>query len=151
MIPVHDPNLLALVDGTRQELAIASRIPVYCHPSITSPSLVVLGRPFLLLGETPGKTELTGQELRLVLKHELMHLKRRHVLYKRAAFFVRILYWYNPFMYLFVQYFCDYCELDCDRMVLMHETRRQRLTYANLLFKLSSPSPESPSEIPPFS
>lgn len=91
-------------------------------------------RPFILLGET----ELTHQELYLILKHELMHLKRRHIFYKRIGLLVRTIYWYNPFMSLFVQFFYDYCELDCDRMVLMHETKQQRLAYANLLFKLSS-------------
>lgn len=134
IIPVHDQSLLTLVADIQQEFAITARIPVYYHPSVSSPALVVMKRPFILLGET----ELTHQELYLILKHELMHLKRKHVLYKRIGLLARTIYWYNPFMSLFVQFFCDYCELDCDRMVLMHETKKRRLAYANLLFKLSS-------------
>lgn len=134
LLPVHDQNLLALVTAIQQECSVTARIPVYYHHAVSSPALVVMKRPFILLGET----ELTHQELYLILKHELMHLKRRHIFYKRTGLLVRTIYWYNPFMSLFVQFFCDYCELDCDRMVLMHETKQQRLAYANLLFKLSS-------------
>lgn len=131
--PVCDQELLCLADNLRNELQIRSEIPLYCNQAVSSPALVMIRRPVILLNDE----KLSRQELYFALKHEMVHLKRKHIFYKRVGTLAGVLHWFNPFVSLFVRFFCEYCELDCDREVLLHEDRQGRLTYARFLFQLT--------------
>ena len=131
---VTDPAMLQLVKEIREELGIRRKVPVYCHPAVQVPALVILGGPRILMGSR----EVSQEELSWIIRHELMHLKRKHILFKRLGVLAQTLYWFNPLIHSFVQFFSDYCELDCDREVLKGRTRVQRHGYAKLLMDLLS-------------
>lgn len=131
---VTDPSILQLVKTVREELGIRKKIPVHYHPSVQVPVLVILNSPRILIGST----DFSPEELSWIIRHELVHLKRKHILFKRLGVLAQTLYWFNPLIYYFFQFFSDYCELDCDREVLKGRTGVQRLFYANLLLDLLS-------------
>lgn len=131
---VTDPAILQLVKEIKEELGIRRKVPVYCHPAVQIPALVILGGPRILMGSR----EFSQEELSWIIRHELMHLKRKHILFKRLGVLAQTLYWFNPLIHSFVQFFSDYCELDCDREVLKGRTQVQRHGYAKLLMDLLS-------------
>lgn len=131
---VTDPAILQLVKEIREELGIRRKVPVCCHPAVQIPALVILGGPRILMGSR----EFSQEELSWIIRHELMHLKRKHILFKRLGVLAQTLYWFNPLIHSFVQFFSDYCELDCDREVLKGRTQVQRHCYAKLLMDLLS-------------
>ncbi len=133
-ILVTDPFILQLVKGAREELGIRRKVPVYYHPSVQVPVLVILNSPRVLIGST----DFSQEKLYWIIRHELVHLKRKHILFKRLGVLAQTVYWFNPLIYYFFQFFSDYCELDCDREVLKDRTRVQRHCYANLLLELLS-------------
>lgn len=96
--------------------------------------LVILNSPRILIGGT----DFSQEELFWIIRHELVHLKRKHILFKHLGVLAQTLYWFNPLIYYFFQFFSDYCELDCDREVLKGRIGVQRLFYANLLLDLLS-------------
>lgn len=129
---VVDPQILQIIQKIKDELGISKDILVYYSKMNTVPSIVIINRPIIFIGST----ELTSQEFLYTIKHELIHLKRNHILFKRIGIITQIVYWFNPLLDNFIQFFCEYCELDCDREVLKNENMRQRLAYANTLLKL---------------
>lgn len=62
--------------------------------------------------------ELTEAELAAVLSHEIIHIKRRHMILGRIYDCVCILNWFNPFVWLAKKEFDVFCENDCDRNTL---------------------------------
>lgn len=140
--PVTEPELLEMVQAITDELQIKANIPVYRNDSVHVPMLVILKKPAILICED----NFSRQELFYILKHELIHLKRKHILFKRLGFAAQILYWFNPFFHYFLRFFSDYCELDCDREALKNETNPQRLFYAHLLLRLmEKDTPHNPA------
>lgn len=132
--PVTDSIVLWTVHTIKEELGIKKVVPVYYHQSADIPMLVLINSPVILIGSI----DFSQQELYYIIKHELMHLKRKHIIFKRLGVITQTLYWFNPLIHYFFQFFFDYCELDCDREVLENEKKKQRFFYANLLLKLIS-------------
>lgn len=133
-ISVTDPAILQTVHTIKEDLGIKKEVPIYCHKSVEVPMLVIINKPVILIGSI----DFLQQELYYIIKHELVHLKRRHIFFKRLGVIIQTLYWFNPLFHHFFLLFSDYCELDCDREVLENEKNQQRLFYANLLLQLIS-------------
>lgn len=133
-IQVDDVKLLQIVDKIRQGLNIKREIPVYYSNLVDVPFLMIIRSPVIVLGNM----DFSYQELYFIIKHELIHLKRKHILFKRLCIIIKIMYWFNPFVYSFVRFFSEYCELDCDREVLTNENMQQRIFYSKILLKMLS-------------
>lgn len=99
---------------------------------------------FVSLGKT-GKDIITFRKNVLVHNRRISHetvlmkngKKRKHIFFKALSVAVRTLYWFNPFTYYFVDFFSDYCEMDCDREVLKDAEVKQRIAYAENICKVS--------------
>ena len=74
-------------------------------------------RPAMLVN-TAGLSGLTDRQLRIVLTHELTHIKRGHLLFQRIFDFVCVLHWFNPLVWLSRKDFALHCEIDCDEHAL---------------------------------
>jgi beta-lactamase regulating signal transducer with metallopeptidase domain len=73
---------------------------------------------------------------RLVLSHELAHIKRRDALIEMFALFATILYWYNPLVWHAVRRLRIERETDCDNAVL--RTGVKPSEYAELLMNVAA-------------
>jgi beta-lactamase regulating signal transducer with metallopeptidase domain len=86
-------------------------------PGAGAPALVGFWRPRVLLpAQVLGR--LGEDELRLILMHELAHVKRRDVLLNWAATLVAVVHWLNPAAWLVVWRMRVEREMACDEMVL---------------------------------
>lgn len=79
--------------------------------------VVTILHPVILLDKTI-LPELTDQELEIILKHEVLHIKRKHHLFQRFYDLASILHWCNPFVWISRNDFELICEMDCDKKVL---------------------------------
>lgn len=131
---VIDENILKTIDRLKQDLSINESISVFYNERIRVPVVIKMKNTMIVLGDG----DLTQEELTFILTHELMHLKRKHIFFKALSIVVKSVYWFNPFTYYFVEFFSDYCELDCDREVLKNATAKQRLCYAETYLKMLS-------------
>ncbi len=75
------------------------------------------------------------EEQKLILLHELCHIRRRDVLVKTLVMAVVCLHWFNPLVYVLPALFGRVCELCCDGMVLERVAPDKRAVYARLLVK----------------
>lgn len=122
------------VDSTdaRQLESICQRMQVFpvvrCleSPQVGSPLLLGLVNPVLLL---PVGFMHESPEPELVIRHELVHLKRRDLWQLAAANTLRCLFWFNPLVHLAIRCFKADQELACDQAVVATESRSRRYNY----------------------
>lgn len=108
---------------------IRKNVGLYTSSLVSSPLLVGFFHPRIVLPET----ELSGVDLHYILLHELMHEKRRDILYKWLIQLVMCLHWFNPFVYLMEKKVSGLCELSCDEQVIRNLDTEGKRAYGNTL------------------
>jgi hypothetical protein len=86
------------------------------------------GLPFLL-----PPVKIADDELSLILKHELIHLKRYDLWYKALFLTATVLHWFNPVVYLMAKSVAVQCEISCDALVLQGADFQQRKQYGEAI------------------
>ena len=108
-----------------EELGIRQKVRVYTVPAIDTPMLTGLLNPCILLPEQ----DYEAPELRLVLKHELCHLRRGDLLCKLLWIGCRAVHWFNPLIPVLIRQMERDCELACDEAVMKGENADAANTY----------------------
>lgn len=75
-----------------------------------------------------------GEELYFILKHELIHFKRRDVWFKLLLMLANALHWFNPLIWLMHREAVVDMELACDERVVQGKGYRIRKAYTETLF-----------------
>ena len=138
---IDDPTLLAALQDACRAMRLRRAPQAKDLPAPAGPALVGFLKPRILL-PTSTLASLSAQELRLVLLHELAHVKRRDVLVNWIATLIAVLHWFNPAAWLVFWRMRVERELACDEMVLRAATptpTRQDNTphaYAHTILKL---------------
>ena len=115
----------------REVLAAGGKpsLPVRRCGCVSGPLAVGLFRPCILLPDRPYPPE----ELSLVLQHELVHCRRKDLLFQTLLAVCRCLHWFNPLFPLIQRMMERDCELACDEMVLRSASLDTRDRYCRLL------------------
>lgn len=101
-----------------QEMHIAKKILVYQCSKVTSPMIVGLYRPFIILPER----EYQKESLYYIYKHELTHFKHGDLYYKLIQTIVRCIYWFHPLVHAMYQQSAFDVELVCDEKVTKNQS-----------------------------
>jgi len=115
----------------KKELGIKSNIKLYMCPLIKSPMIIGIINSTILIPQI----EYTPLEIALILKHELVHFKRKDLWVKILVIIAIAIHWFNPFIYLLPSIVSLNCELSCDEKVLHNKDIKVRLTYFDALVK----------------
>ena len=94
--------------------SVGKTVEFFVNPYISSPMLVGFWRPCIVMPDT----HISEKEFRYIVTHELMHEKRRDILYKWLVQFTVCLHWFNPLVYVMSREISKACELSCDEAVL---------------------------------
>lgn len=127
--PVTDLESLGILDSLKLEMGIKAQVGLSVCQSITSPMLVGFFRPAILLPPV----KIADDELSLILKHELIHLKRHDLWYKALILTATVLHWFNPVVYLMAKAAAVQCEISCDALVLQDADFQQRKQYGEAI------------------
>ncbi len=132
--PVTDPQWLSLLERLRRQLGVHRPIVLLRSSRSIIPLTCGLVRPVILL---PAEADLWSQECRtMVLLHELAHIRRRDCLTQLLARLARVLYWFNPLVWLAGRMLRVERERACDDMVLA--AGHQASAYAAHLLEIVS-------------
>lgn len=112
--PVSDCSLLNTLYEVQWQTGVGKEVELFVNPRISSPMLIGVCRPCIILPDT----DISGKDFRYIVTHELMHYKRRDILYKWLVQFVVCLHWFNPLVYVMSREISKACELSCDEAVL---------------------------------
>lgn len=134
--PASDELLVTLAQIAR-EIHLRHVPRVLIASTVGSPAVTGLLRPTLLLPADFDR-EFTPAEARLVLKHELMHLKRGDLPLNALMCVLMALHWFNPLLWIaFFKIRADR-EAACDAQVLRDATRDHRIEYGHALLKVET-------------
>lgn len=131
----------ALLDALRRELGCKDRPALYRSDRVSTPMLVGLLRPAILL--PAGEPE--GEELSLMLRHELTHLRRRDVAYKLVLQLTCAVHWFNPLVWWMSREAGGNLELCCDEDVIRGRDSAFRRTYGDILLKTAAGTGRTPA------
>lgn len=124
--------------ATAAEVIGVRRMPeVLISEKVSSPAVTGLFRPTLLLPtDFPGV--LTAHEARLVLQHELLHLRRFDLWGTWLLCLLQAVHWFNPVVWLAFNRIRIDCEQACDEGVLDRGSDEDVTPYGHALIKVGS-------------
>ncbi len=94
-----DGSLLEKLEQCAQQIGASREIELRISPNTFSPAVCGLVHPVILLPATLLE-KLSGENLRVVLIHELAHIKRGDLWVNLAQTVLQVLYFYNPLVWL---------------------------------------------------
>lgn len=112
-----------------QKLKITKSIPIYINNIVSVPFISGVFHPKIYIPEA----ELNNSSLSSIIEHELVHYKNHDLVYRNLAALIKGLHWYNPIVYIFVDYFNQNCEIACDEIVLKGKSRTECKEYAETI------------------
>ena len=128
---VDDPALLDLLARTGEELGVWRPVELYENPLAASPMLLGLFRPCVVLPSTA----VSEEEFRHTVLHELIHYRRRDLLYKWLVQVTVCVHWFNPLVWRMAREIDRACELACDEAVLRLLEPEERRAYGDTLLR----------------
>ncbi len=114
--PLQSPEWTHLLKDARETLHLRGDVTLLQSPDDVMPMTWGWRRPVVLLPAEA--TQWSDQRRRVVLLHELAHVKRRDYLKQMVAQLVCALYWFNPLVWLAARQMCIEREAACDDLVL---------------------------------
>ena len=103
--------------------------PLRVCPMVASPMLVGIFRPKIILPTL----NLTQKEFEFIIKHELVHHRRKDVFFKCLVLFATAIHWFNPIVWLFAKNINSLCEASCDEEVLQNAGMDARQAYTETI------------------
>lgn len=128
---IEDNDINCIYKNLLKELNIKKKIELRDSDELISPAGMGLFKSYIFLPDySYSKSELTW-----ILKHELMHFKNKDILIKFLVLSVRIIYWFNPLVYVMSNRVNLDCELCCDESVIYNCSFNDKKEYALALIK----------------
>lgn len=128
-----DYHWSALMCRLRAQIDLPAHVSLYASEEITMPVTWGILRPIVLL---PAESvQWSNEWRRIVLLHELAHIKRRDCLTQMIANWTCALYWFHPLVWFAARRLRVERELACDDYVLDVGTRAS--DYASYLVELA--------------
>lgn len=126
---IKDVQINRQVQEISQELGLRRKITLIYFEKAGSPMAVGFLHPLLIL---PDET-YSSRELYYILKHELVHLKRRDAYFKLLLVIVNALHWLNPIVRIMCRNAVIDLELSCDEAVVKDTDLAGRKEYTQAL------------------
>ncbi|MGN0106851.1 MAG: M56 family metallopeptidase [Hominilimicola sp.] len=129
---VTDERILNAFEAAKTRVGVKSQITVKKCKVIKSPMIFGMIKPVLLLPYV----DFSDDELPIILRHELVHLKRHDIWYKLLLIAARTIHWFNPAAYIMVKAANRDMELACDAEVVKSENVSFRRHYCEAIMRL---------------
>lgn len=132
-----------LLDDVAEELNLRRKVRLLESDRIKAAITAGIFDPAVVLPSD--ESEWTENRRRLVLSHELAHVKRWDTLIEAFALLVTVIYWFNPLVWFAVKQLRIERETDCDNAVL--RTGAKPSDYAELLMNIAADLGDSPKPV----
>jgi beta-lactamase regulating signal transducer with metallopeptidase domain len=140
--PARSVVLLRELREEAARLEIGRLPQLHLSPQAENVQLVGIWRPAIMLPES-AEEAFDADERRLILAHELGHLKRRDLAWNWLPTVAGWLFFFHPLVWVMVRRWCEAQEAACDEFVLRYHGAR-RAQYGRLLLKMSIRWPDGP-------
>lgn len=131
-IPPENSETAILLRNIKEKLGLKSNVKLAYSSIARSPFLAGLWRPTIYL---PAGSH-ANLDLDMVLRHELIHLKRKDLWIKAGLLLVRTLHWYNPLVHTVRHELHTWSELTCDQEVVQDMSHAERKRYGGTILNV---------------
>ncbi|MBU5427673.1 DUF4825 domain-containing protein [Tissierella pigra] len=131
-IEIEESSVLTVFNLCKDELNINSRIPLKVYDVISSPMLIGIFYPIVLIP----KIDEDYKRLKMIFLHELGHYKRKDIIIKTFSLIVNAIHWFNPLIYILLKEMDKYCEYSIDEKVVEKMDISDRKYYGETILNL---------------
>lgn len=111
---------------------IVEKISIRYSKYFISPFTFGIIEPCIVIPET---LILDKQKLEIILKHELVHIKRHDYITRVLSYVLQAIHWFNPLIWISFKLMAKDCEISCDSTVIKSFDENMRNRYAMLLIE----------------
>ena len=134
--PIKSPEIEYLFKQCKNQLKVSKNIILGESPGVQSPMAFGLRQTYIIL---PKKAieQLTVEDIRYILLHELHHYKHKDILMNYMMCILQGIYWFNPFVHLAFKIMQTDREIICDRAVLDGLDESQYIQYGKTIINFA--------------
>ncbi len=125
-----------VLSEVQKELHINKKISLYGKIDVAQPCTIGILKQYILIPSLL-VNQLNETEMKAILRHECMHMKRNDVLLKAAMQILSCLNWFNPLFAILRNSLYDWIEVGCDEELTEKFTKEEKKTYIKVLLKLT--------------
>lgn len=122
---------LELLGDAVEHMKVKRTIGLYRNSTVASPLLVGFRKASIVLPTL----DMDNSDIYYTFLHELIHCKRRDMLYKWLVQLTICIHWFNPLVRLMGREILHACELSCDEAVIRNLSEESKRTYGDTLLK----------------
>ncbi len=126
---ITDDRMIKIFNNVSEELKIRNKPKIMICGKAVSPLTIGFLKPELLLPEC----HYSDEELNMIFKHELTHIKRHDNWYKLFMIIMNAVHWFNPLMYVMANAANNDMELCCDNEVIKNKSLDYKKNYSILI------------------
>ena len=131
---VQDIVLLEHFGKLLEKNHIRNTITLSINDMVASPIMTGFFKPGIILPST----EMTTPEFEHTILHELIHYRRRDILYKWLTQLTICIHWFNPLSYVLGRIINRTCELSCDEALIQKLNAQERCAYGDTLLNAAA-------------
>lgn len=124
--------------GIKEQYGIRRRVLLYQGEPGRSSMTFGIVRPIILCGR-----EIGSRDSELIVRHEMVHIRRLDAFWKMLLQLAKFLHWYNPAMWLLLDEFDRVCEISCDEAAVRGLPEEDRKRYVRLLIEEAQEAEEA--------
>ncbi len=133
-VTIKDTDILLMMLALKHELHIKCTVHVMKYSGAGSPMVMGFFRHVLILPDE----QYSPEELFFILKHEMVHLKRKDVCLKLLFVMANAVHWFNPLIWFMQKEAEVDMELSCDERVTQDADYATRKAYTETLLSTLS-------------
>lgn len=120
----------AFLESWKRRYGIRRRVYLYETPAQEHTMTFGFFHPVIVCGR-----EVPGREAELLVRHELVHIKRMDAMWKMALELAVTLHWWNPLTWALRRDFGKVCECSCDEIAMAGEGDEVVKEYLRLMIE----------------
>lgn len=125
-------RLNCLLAECKESLSLKKDISVMLCRYVSTPVTFGFKSPVILL-PTRFISQISKPKLKMIVMHELCHIKSYDILKNCLWLFAKTIHWFNPLVWIAYRYYLEDVELACDEMVLKNIGEHERFEYSQSL------------------
>jgi len=123
-----EKNILAsLMNGSSRHVRLVR------NRFVSTPMLIGILRPYIIIPDY----NFSERQLKNILLHEMVHLRRHDLAIKWLTMIVTSIHWFNPLMYFIKKEMNLACELACDEVVIKDLDADEKQAYGDTLISIA--------------
>ena len=132
-VAIDDDTSIEIKKRIIKELGIRKGVQLFTNSIVPSPFIIGFVKPKVFLPEY----KFSELETEFILRHELTHLSSNDFIYRKLIFFLCVMYWFNPVVYMLADKFIEINEMACDEQVLKGYKKKEKIVYMKLLCEMA--------------